>query len=163
MGKNRIVRNVAPKSIFAAADAVTGTGSYEQGDLLIFDDSANVIRKPTTEAECATILGIAVESVVSGKLKGPYPGLTDVDAAGAISSLPGPVYGVVAKLVLKTGDSLSPGDLVYGDPASGTANVQAAGTKAIGIYQGKAVSSAAAGLEIEVLLGARHPGDTLRF
>lgn len=159
---NRITRSVSPRSVFEAADFVTSTtADYNQGDLLIFDDTNNVIRKPTTEAECVTFLGIAIQSVVDGKVVSPYQG-TAVDAAQGIASLPGPVYGVIAKLVAKTGDAFNPGDLVYGDPVSGAYHVQAAGTKAIGVYQGKVIASAAAGQEIEVLLGTRFPGDALK-
>lgn len=161
-GKNRIVRTVEKKTIFPSAKAVVGAASdWNQGDLLVFDDAANVIKKAAAEAEGATFLGIAEQSVVDGKLAAPY--VTDVDASIAASEIPGPAFGVVAKLVLKTGDALAPGDLVYLDPASGAYHVQAAGTKAIGVYGGPTIAAAAAGQEIEVLLGARHPGDTLRL
>jgi hypothetical protein len=161
-GKNRIVRSVSEKSIFPSAkEVVDATVSFAQGDLLVFDDTANLLKKPAAEAEGSTFLGIAIETVVDGKLASPY--VTDVDAAQAVSELPGPSYGVIAKLVLKTGDALNPGDSVYLYPAGGTYHVQAAGTKAIGVYAGPAIASAAAGQEIEVLLGCRHPGDVLKF
>jgi len=161
-GKNRIVRSVAEKTIFPSAKNVVNSAlSYDQGDLLIFDDTNNLLKKPAAEADGATFVGIALQTLVSGKLARPYS--TDVDASGAASDIPGPSYGVVAKLVLKTGDALNPGDLVYLNPAAGTYHVQAAGTKAIGIYDGPVIASAAEGQEIEVLLGCRHPGDTLRL
>lgn len=161
-GKNRIVRSVSEKTIFPSAKSVVSSAvSFAQGDLLVFDDTANLLKLPAAEAEGATFVGIAIETIVDGKLASPY--VTDVDAAQAASEIPGPSYGVVAKLVLKTGDALNPGDLVYLDPASGTYHVQAAGTKAIGIYAGPAIASAAAGQQIEVLLGCRHPGDVLKL
>lgn len=161
-GKNRIVRTVAEKSIFESAKAVVSAAvSFDQGDLLVFDDTANLLKKPAAEAEGATFVGIARCTIASGKLASPYT--TDVDGSQAITEIPGPAYGVIAKLVLKTGDALNPGDQVFLDPAAGTHHVQAAGTKAIGIYAGPAIGAAVAGQEIEVLLGARHPGDTLRL
>ena len=162
-GKNTITRSVAPRSIFPAADAVTSsTADYDQGDILIFDDSTNVIRKPASEAECETMLGIAQVSVVDGKQLSPYTGLP-VDAAAAIASLPGPVFGVVAKMISKTADAWAPGDLVYADPATGSRGVTNTGTKEIGVYQGKTIASAAAGQEIEVHIGARFPADALKL
>jgi hypothetical protein len=162
-GVNKITRSVAPKSMFESAQAVISSAvSFEQGDLLVFDDATNLLKVPTLESQGSTFLGIAKVTIVSGKLAGPYTG-TAVDAASAISDIPGPVYGVIAKVIAKTGDAFNPGDSVYLDPASGTRNVQAAGTKVIGLYQGAAVASASAGQEIEVLLGCRHPGDSLNF
>jgi hypothetical protein len=163
-GKNTITRNVAQKSIFESAKSVIGaTTSFDQGDHLFFDTVNHVLAKPAAEADGVTYLGIARVTVALGKLASPYAGLTDVDASVAISDVPGPLYGVIAKCVLKTGDSLNPGDGVYLDPATGTRGVQAAGTKIIGIYQGKAIAAAAAGTEIEVLIGARYIGDVLKF
>jgi hypothetical protein len=160
---NKIVRSVAPKTIFADAYALTSTtADFEQCDLMVYDATTKKIIKPAAEADCATFLGVAQVAVVDGKIKSPYQG-TAVDAAQAIGALPGPVYGVEVKLVLKTGDALNPGDLVYADPASGARHVQAAGTKAIGVYQGAAIASAVAGQEIIVLVGARYPLDTLKF
>ena len=160
--KNRITRSVAPKSMFPSAQAVISSSvSFNQGDLLVFDDTNNVLKVPSSESEGSTFLGIAQETIVSGLLKRPYS--TDVDDSGAISDIPGPVYGVVAKLILKTGDSLNPGDYVYLYPTGGAQYVSATGTKAIGLFVGAAVSSAAAGTQVEVHLGCRHPGDSLKF
>lgn len=161
-GVNTIVRSIAPKSVFEDAINVTSTtADFDQGDIMIFDDTNNVIRKPASEAECATMLGIARVSVIDGRMIGPYQGLTN--AVPAISSLPGPVAGVIARLVSKTGDAWAPGDLVYADPATGSRGATVSGTKAIGVYQGAAISSAAAGQEIEVLIGHRFPADSLKF
>jgi hypothetical protein len=147
--KNRITRSVSPKSVFEDATAmVDATVSYNQGDLLRFDDTNNLIAKFSAETDGSTFLGIASETVVNGALKSPYQG-TAVDAAAALGHVPGPVAGVQAKLILKTGDSINPGDLVYW---FGDQTVTVTGTVRIGRYQGKAIASAAAGTEVEVLL-----------
>ena len=160
-GVNRIVRSVSPNTLFASAyNLVDSTSDWNQGDLLIFDDTTNKIRKPTTEAEGATFLGIAIQTVIDGKLILPY--VTDVDASDSVSQLPGPQFGVEASLVLKTGDALNPGDLVYLNPSTGAYHVQAVGTKAIGQYDGKAIASATAGQFIVVRIFCRHPGDTIK-
>lgn len=157
-GVNRIVRTVNKTSIFPDASALlNASNSWNQGDLLIYDATAKTIRKPTTEAECITFLGISEETIVAGKLAIPYT--TDVDASRAASAVPGPVSGVVAKLQLKSGDSLTAGSQVYGDPVTGAFNVQAAGTKPIGVYQGAAVTAGASTF-VEVLLFHRYPNDT---
>jgi hypothetical protein len=161
-GVNNIVRTVTPGSIFEEASAVISSSvSFNQGDLLVFDDTNNVLKKPAAEAEGATFLGVARCSIASGKLVSPYN--TDVVASQAASAIPGPQYGVICKLTLKTSSSLNPGDLVYLDPATGTDGIAVTGTKAIGIYQGPALTGSAAGLKVEVLLGHRHPADALRF
>ena len=159
-GKNRIVRTVSEKSLFPSAkNVVDATVSHNQGDLLIL--SGGLLAAAASEADGEFMLGIAVETIVDGKLASPY--VTDVDGSVAASEIPGPSYGVVAKLVLKTGDALAEGGLVYLNPAAGTHHVQAAGTKAIGVNQGPAIASAAAGQEIEVLIGCRAPDDILKF
>jgi|SRR6267143_7176819 len=161
MTKNTKVREISDKSIFPdATTVITSTTTFASGDLLVFDDTLNKIVVPTLEADGATFLGVAVVSVTNGHAKDVYT--TDVDASVAITSIPGPVYGSVFKSFLKVGDVLNPGDSVFLYPTGGTNFVQAAGTKAIGIYQGKTVT-AVTGTEVEILYGARHPGDTLRF
>lgn len=163
-GINKITRTVAPGSIFESMKALlAATVSFNQGDLLIYDTSAFTVRKPTTEAEFITFLGIARQTVVNGVIAAPYT--TAVDATAAIADVPGPQYGVVAKLQLKTGDTLNPGALVYGYPTQGPRVCQASGTKAIGVYQGPAVTGGAStsATEVEVFLGHRYPADTLVF
>jgi len=161
--KNRITRSVVPQSVFPDATALTDTTiSYNQGDLLFLDTTAHLIKAVATEStDSATFLGIATETVVLGKLKYPYS--TDVDASSAASVLPGPQFGVVAKLILKTGDSLNPGDLVYAYPTVDAQHVAATGTYAIGAYQGAAISGAAAGTQVEVYLGCEFPAHILRW
>ncbi len=162
--KNTIVREVSRKSLFESAiNVISSAVSFNQGDLLVFNDTSNLIAVPAAEAEGSTFLGVATVSIVSGKLVNPYTGIPDAVSTSAISDVPGPAYGVIAKCVAKTGIALAPGDAIYLDPATGTRGVTNTGTKIIGIYQGPTVASAAAGQEIEVLLGCRHNGDTLKY
>lgn len=157
MAKNRITRTVLQGSKFEAAkNLIDATVSFEQGDLLFLDTTSHLIKKVTAEADSATLLGIARTSVVNGKLKSPYQG-TDVDAAVAATEIPGPVHGVIAKLVAKTGDAFVPGQKVGLDAASGAYHVTTTvTTKPVGIYQGPAIASAVAGQEIEVLIEAAY-------
>lgn len=160
-GKNTAYRGT-PKSIFNDAKAVvTSAVSINQGDFVVFNDTSNILALPAAEAEGSTFLGVMPVTIVNGHMKDVY--VTDVDASVAITSIPGPTYGMEFKVILKTGVSISPGDLVYLDPATGTRGVTNTGTKAIGIYQGAAVASAPAGTEIICLIGARHPADALKF
>lgn len=161
-GVNTLARRVAPKAVFVDAKSVVdSTVSFNQGDLLVFDATANLLKKPSAETEGATFLGVAVVTIVSGKPAGVYS--TDVDASASIQSIPGPEYGDVHRVILKGGDAIEPGDLVYLAPATGTRAVTVTGTKAIGVYQGKALTAATGGTEIEVMIGARFGGDVLKF
>jgi len=162
-GVNKITRSVAPKTLLCDADKyVSAAVSYNQGDLLIFDVGTGLIDNPAAEVDGAKFVGVALQDVVAGKVRSPYTG-TDVDAAQGLPALAGPQFGVVVKCISKTGDSWVVGQAAFLDPATGTRGVSSAGTKAIGIFQGKAVAAAAAGQEVEVLLGARYPTDTLIF
>lgn len=162
-GKNTIVRSVAPKSLFESAlNVINNALTFDQGDLLVFDDTTNLLKRPTVETQGSTFCGIAAVSIVNGKLPSPYN--TDVVASQGIHDIPGPIYGVVALLVLKTGDSINPGDDVFIDIATGNRGVTSTpGTKSIGLYQGKAITGSAAGLEIPVLIGCRAKNDVLKF
>ena len=158
---NNIVKSNDRYSVFDDIQALLDTTvSFNQGDLLILDTTNHLVIKPTAETDGATFLGVAVETVVNGKLKKPY--VTDVDAAAAISPVPGPVAGVEVKLVLKTGSSIAPGAAVYLDPATGSMGVAATGTKIIGVYTGAqgTLAGSAAGQVINVKIGSRYPGDT---
>jgi hypothetical protein len=160
-GVNKKVREVGTKTIFPdIKPLLASTVSFLQGDLLIFDALNHLVAKPTAEADGAYFLGVAPVTVTSGHLADVY--VTDVNASVAVTAVPGPEYGSVYKVVLKTGDAITTGAYVYLDPASGTRNVTVVGTKAIGVYQGPALT-AVAGQEIEVLIGARVPGDALHF
>lgn len=147
--KNRITVSVRPGTVFPdALKVISSAISWEQGDLLYFDDTNNLLKPLASDATAATVCGIAIQSISSGKPISPYQG-TAVDAAQAIESIAGPQFGVVAKMLLKSGDSFAPGDAVYygGDAQT----VSSAGTNSVGIYQGASLT-ATAGSEGEILL-----------
>lgn len=160
-GKNRIYISSNPRTIFEDAKAVVSSASdWKQGDLLYFDDSANVIKSVTATGNAATFLGIADNSVTDGKLVGPYDGLTAVDAAQAISSLKGPVAGVIAKLKLKASDAFNPGDKVYladGQDSQTVSVTDPGDANYIGTFVDTAVASAASGQEAQIRLYSRFP------
>jgi hypothetical protein len=154
VAKNRIIQSIAPKTLFPDASVVVdATISYKQGDLMFLD--TNLIKPVTADASGATFVGIAPQTVVDGKPKAVYTG-TAVDAAASIQTLAGPVYGVVAKLKLKTGDAFTPGAAVYCTNVDAQ-TVSITGTNKIGIFQGAAVTGAA-GVEGPVLIGAASTG-----
>lgn len=159
--RNNITREVSRKSLFPdASPLIPTTLSYNQGDLLYFDSSTKRIKLAAAESEASTLLGVAVQKIVEGIPAQPYN--TATSASQAQGALPGPAYGVIVSLYLKNGDALARGSLVYADPVTGAQNVQAAGTKAIGLYQGANITGGTDTL-IEVLLGARYPSDSLVF
>lgn len=162
--QNRIVRGGNGKSFFESAmDAVDSTVSFNQGDLLVFDAATKLLKVPSAESEAETFLGVAPVTVVDGKLKSPY--VTDVSASEGVSDFAGPRYGdgLVCGHILQTGSSLSEGDLVYLAPALGAQYLAATGTKPVGTYVGPTISGSVAGQEIDWVVGARFPGDSLRF
>lgn len=159
---NKIVKTIAPVAIFDdISSMLASTQTHDSSDFLIFDDTLNQVRKPTLEAEGATFLGVARADVVLGKLKPVYQG-TDVDASVANGGVPGPIAGVEVKCVVKTGDSVAVGDLVYLDPATSARGITVSGTKAIGVAM-EAITGAAAGSEIRVHIGHRFPADALKM
>lgn len=159
-GKNTLARKIATKMIFPDIKHLLDTTvSFDQGDLLCL--IGGLVKKASAETDGATFLGIAPVTVVAGKFPSVYH--TDVDASAAVGAMVGPEYGDVHKVMLKAGDSLAAGDVVYLNPTAGGRGVQASGTKAIGVYQGKAVTAPTGGLEIEVLIGCRYPADALHL
>jgi hypothetical protein len=150
--KNRILyeinKNAALDDI---QDGVDSTISFNEGDLLYFDDTNNLV-KPTTGGgtDGATFLGISRVTVVSGKLKSPYSG-TAVDASEKAGRIPGPVCGVVAKMIGTTGDVMAYGDPVYVSATSPQHVQKTANGTLIGYFVGKPVT-VAAGQEIECRL-----------
>ena len=160
--KNTLARTIAPKTLFPDIKAVVNSSStWAEGDLLIFDVATGLLKLPVAEADGAKLVGVSPIAVQNGKPPKVY--ITDVDASAAIPAQMGPVYGNAYRVILKGGDALVPGAMVYLDPASGAQNVQAAGTKAIGVYYGPAITAAAGGSVIEVVIGARYPTDSLVF
>lgn len=161
-GVNTLAREVATKTLFVnIASKVDATISFLQGDHLIFDAATKLVRKPTVETEGNTYLGIAPVTIVNGKYPASYN--TDVDASVSTPALPGPQYGSVHKVILKAGDAVVEGQTLFLDPASSSRGVQTAGTKAVGVYQGKALTAAVGGTEVEMLVGTRYPDDSLDF
>jgi hypothetical protein len=163
--KNNIIRSIAPKSLFESAFPVLSTSvTYNQGDLLAFDTSSKILKPISATGDAANCLGVARQTVVSGVVKSPYQG-TPVDASQAIEDVAGPVYGVVASLTLKTGDAFNPGDKVYlvtTDAQTVTSTTNSGGAN-VGIFQGPAVASAAAGQTGAVLIGARYGTTDIKF
>ena len=161
--KNKTLREIAPNAVFEDASSVISSAlSCLQGDLLVFDTGTHLIRQAAIEADGASFLGAARQTLVNGQPQSPYQG-TAVDAAQSAPALPGPQYGIESQCVAKTGDSFAPGVPVYLDPATGTNGVTSTGTKIIGVYIGANIASASAGQLISVHLGARYPGDTLKM
>ena len=160
---NNLVRAVALKSLFESAKAVIdSTITIDQGQHCWFDSSTHLIKPVTAETQSAHYIGVSRVKIVAGKVASPYN--TDVVASQAISDVPGPQFGGVFKCTLKTGDSLAPGALVGLDPATGIDGVTATiTTNSIGIYQGPAISSAAAGTKVEILVGCQHPNSNIIF
>jgi len=160
---NKIVKTIAPVAVFDdMSGMLAASETHNQCDFLIFDDSLNQIRKPTAEAECSTFLGVARADVVLGKLRPVYQG-TDVDASVAGGAIPGPIAGVEVKCVVKTGDTIAVGDLVFFDPATSARGItNAGGTKAIGVAM-EGITGAAAGAEIRIHVGHRFPSDALKM
>ncbi len=160
---NRIVRDehLASSMFESALGVIDNTVTINQGDLICL--KSGLLANASAEADGASFLGISRVSLVNGKILSPYQG-TAVDGAQAIVDIAGPIYGCVARLSLKAGDTVAPGALVYLNPANGTFSVQAAGTKAIGIYVGySSITGAVGGSPIEVRLGCRFPSDALIF
>jgi len=158
---NNIVRDESKRSLFSdATKVISALSNWNQGDLLYFDDATNLLKPVASDATAADLCGVAVQTVVDGKVKSPYQG-TAVDAAEALAHPAGPVYGVVAKLKAKVGDAYAPGDKVYAD-ATDAQTVSSAGTKVIGVYQGSTIATAVAGDMVECLIGSRFPTDALK-
>lgn len=165
VSQNNIVRSVAPKSLFESAYPVLSTSvTYNQGDLIAFDATNLVLKAVTGDGDAANILGVARQKIVSGVAASPYQG-TAVDASVGISDLAGPVYGVVAFFTLKTGDAFNPGSKVYltTTNAQTVTSTNPGSGNHIGIFQGKAVASAASGSTGNVLVGARYQLSGLQF
>lgn len=153
--QNNVVRSVSPKSLFESALAVLSSSvSYNQGDLLAFDNTNKVVKAVTGDGQSANLLGVARQKVVNGVVASPYS--TSNDSSQAIEDNAGPVYGVVCFFTLTTGDAFNPGDKVYVTTtnAQTVTSTNPGSGKQVGIFQDKAVASAAAGQTGLVLVGA---------
>ena len=160
--KNTITRSVSPASVFESAiNQISSACTWNQGDMLYFDTGTNLIKPVAAEADGQYFLGIARQAIVSGVEPQPYTTLTS--GAQAIVDIGGPLYGVVAVVSLNSGDSFTPGCAVYCGPSDTNAQtVQVAGTYAVGIYQGVAITAASSDVG-EVYFGHRYPGNVLSF
>lgn len=160
-----IVRGGPGRSIFDDGKAaVTSNSTWNQGDQICFDTGLICLRAVSATGDAATIVGIADNVVTSGKLAGPYDGLTPVNAAQVSPGFAGPKYGVSARLTLKTGDAFAIGAKVYLADGANTQTVSSTDPgdhNHVGIFVGlAAVASAAAGQTGDVLYGCRYPNGT---
>jgi hypothetical protein len=162
---DNIVRGGPGKSLFEDGKTVAGSSTWNQGDLVCFDTSSHSVRVVAATGDAVTIVGVADNNVISGKLVGPYTGLTQVDAAQSSPGFVGPKYGVTARLKLHTGDAFVLGCKVYLSDGDDTQTVTSTAPDAnyIGIFVGSggsAVASAAADQLGDILIGARYPSAT---
>lgn len=160
---NNIIRWVDGKSLFESAIPVLSSAvTYNQGDLISYDASNNILKPVTGNGDSTFILGVARQTIVSGKAKSPYQG-TAVDSSEGFSDFAGPVYGVVASLKLASGQDYIPGLPVYLTSTDAQTVTSSSGGSSIGIYQGRAITSAATGLSGDVLVGARYGLGGIQF
>jgi len=159
---NNITRSVSAASVFESSiNVISSACTWNQGDMLYFDTGTGLIKPVASEANGQYFLGVARQAIVSGVEPQPYTTLTS--GAQAIVDIGGPLYGVVAVMSLLAGDSFTPGCLVYAGPSDSNAQtVQVAGSYAVGVYQGVAITAAASD-QGEVYFGHRYPGNVLSF
>lgn len=164
VGKDNIVRKGPGRTIFEELKPlVSASSTWLQGELLCFDTSSHIVRRVAATGDAATLLGVSDNAVTSGKLAGPYDGLTAVDAAQVSAGIVGPKFGVEVQLKANTGDAFTAGCKVYLIDATDTMTVSVTDPSDhnyVGVYVGPAISSAAAGQLITVLVGARYPAGT---
>ena len=162
---NNIIRGGAQgRSLFPSAlPLLDSTVNYNQGDLICFDTSNNLLI-PAATGNVANLLGVAVNTIVAGKPKSPYPGVPVTEGA---SDLAGPLFSVVATFIAETGSTLAPGDLVYlsSVDAQHVADTDPGSNGSIGIYTGSqgSFNSTAAGQKVDILVGARFGMSGLTF
>ncbi len=137
---------------------------------MIFDTTNSVVRACTAEADGDNVLGIAQQAVSAGVPIGPYGTIVNASNVGAMA-VNGPVYGNTYNMYLKTSETIAPGGYVYPYPSGDTtyknyvaATAASTATKPCGIYVGHVtVTTAAAGTQIECLIGAQYPNTVLKF
>jgi hypothetical protein len=163
VANNNLIREVNPgRSLFASLKPVLSTScNWNQGDILAYDATNNIVNAVTGTGSSANVVGVAVNTIVSGVMPSPYQG-TAVDASAAIEDAAGPLFGNVFSMALKTGDSWVPGQKAYltSDPQTLTSAVTG---NAVGIFQGAAVTSAASGTYGDFLMGAAYNLSALTF
>lgn len=161
---NNIVRGGSQsKSMFESAlPLLDSTVSYNQGDILVYDTVNNVL-KAATGTDGAHVLGVAVNTVVSGLPKQVYTG-TAVDSSTGESDLAGPQYSVVCSLYLTSGDAFVPGSAVYIGADAQTVTITDPGSSdSIGVFVGPAVTPAASGTKGDVRVGCRYGLSDIQF
>lgn len=160
---NNLIREVNPgRSLFASLKPVLSTScNWNQGDILSYDATNNIVNATTGSGSGANVVGVAVNTIVSGIMPSPYQG-TAVDASQAIEDAAGPLFGNVFSMLIKTGDTFVPGQLCYltGDPQTLTASATGS---AVGIYQGQGITSAPSGTFGDFMIGARYNMAGLTF
>lgn len=163
--RNNLIRQVAPKSLFASALPVLSSASgctWNQGDLLCMDSNVGYLRPVTGTGDSSILVGCAVNTVVSGIQPSPVQG-TAVDASAAIEDMSGPLYGTVHQLLLASGQTYKPGAAVYLTSTDAQTVTAASGGVAIGLFQGKQVTTSATGTYGDVLVGARFGYTDIHF
>lgn len=158
-----IVRGGPGASVFEDGKAACSSAStWLQGDFIYLDTSVHVLKRVAATGDAATLVGVADNSVTSGKLVGPYDGLTAVDAASVGPGFVGPKYGVISSKTLKTSDAFVIGGKVYlsnGGDTQTVTSTDPGGDLYVGIFVGPAaVASAAAGQQGQIKIIARYPG-----
>jgi hypothetical protein len=158
---DRLTRRGPGRTLFESGKSAVTLGAaactWGQGVLLCLDAATFLLRPVAATADAATLAGLSDNVVNSGKLQGPYDGLTAVDAASQGPDFSGPKIGVTGTLTLKTGDAFTPGCKVYLADGldSATVSVTDPGDhNYVGLYSGPAVT-AAAGATGPIFVGAR--------
>ena len=109
-----IVQDGPGKTMFESGKAVVSSASnWNQGDLVYLDTTNHILNRVSSTAHAISIQGVADNVVTSGKLAGPYDGLTAVDAAQVTPDFAGSRYGVVASMKLVSGQAYNVGAKVY--------------------------------------------------
>lgn len=158
---NKVARRVARNTIIADIIAFIGASStWNQGDLLIFNTSLNIVAKAAVQSDGANFLGVSPISIVNGKMPSSYT--SDTDASQNPASMPGPEFGDEYFVTLKAGDSVVPGSALYLAPLTGAQVVSVTGNKQVGVYIGPALVAAAGGTTIVAKLFATFPDGTLK-
>lgn len=162
--RNNLVRQLSHRSLFESALPVLSTlSTWNDGDILFFDATNKIINAITGDGCIANLVGVAQQSVKNGIVPSPYQG-TAVDASVGFSDMEGPAYGDIFSMVLKSGDSFTPGIPVYAttDPQTVTVTNPGSGNN-VGIFQGPAVTPSVTGTFGDVLIGARYNMTGIHF
>lgn len=147
IAKNNIVQQLCPNSALPDVSySVDSTISWNQGDILVLSyevADAYKVLPARADDNAEVVLGVAINTVVAGKVRDPYPG-TAVDGAQAASAIAGPVFGVVARLKLKEGDEFIQGKEVYTTTEDAqTVSVVNTDAQMVGVYVGPTVTAGA--------------------